>query len=66
LSLDYTYLLFCTQMLATISNLAPVYTRGAANDSSLRASSEVEGLADAITVKLLSEAESVPLASVSA
>ena len=27
MNLDYTYLLFCTQMLAVISNLAPLYTR---------------------------------------
>ncbi len=65
-SFDYTYFLFCTQMLAAISNLAPLYTRGAANDSILRAASEVEGLANAITVKLLSKAESVRLASVTA
>ena len=63
---DYTYFLFCTQMLGVISNLAPLYTRGAANDSILRAASEVEMLANAITVKLLSKAESVRLASVSA
>lgn len=63
---DYTYFLFCTQMLAVISNLAPLYTRGAAGDSILRAASEVEMLANAITVKLLSKAESVRLASVSA
>ncbi len=62
-SLDYTYFLYCTQMLALISNLAPLYTRGAAGDSILRAASEVELLANAITVKLLSKAESVRLAS---
>jgi hypothetical protein len=60
---DYTYFLFCTQMLAVISNLAPLYTRGAAGDSILRAASDVEQLANAITVKLLSKAESIRLAS---
>jgi hypothetical protein len=63
LSFDYTYFLYCTQMLAVISNLAPLYTRGAAGDSILRAASEVELLANAITVKLLSKAESVRLVS---
>ncbi len=60
---DYTYFLFCTQMLAVISNLAPLYTRGAAGDSILRAASDVEMLANAITAKLLSKAESIRLAS---
>ena len=45
LNLDYTYLLFCTEMLALISNLAPLYTRGAAGDSILRAVFDVEMLA---------------------
>jgi hypothetical protein len=52
LNLDYTYLLFCTQMLGVISNLAPLYTRGAAGDSILRAVSEVEMLANDITAML--------------
>ncbi len=56
LNLDYTYLLFCTQMLAVISNLAPLYTRGAAGDSILRTVSEIEVLADSITAKLHSKA----------
>jgi hypothetical protein len=63
LNLDYTYLLFCTQMLAVIGNLAPLYTRGAAGDSILRAVSEVEMLANAISAKLLSKAETVRLGS---
>jgi hypothetical protein len=63
LSLDYTYLLFCTQMLADISNLVPLYTRGVAGGSILRADSEVEMLANAITAKLLSRAETVRLVS---
>ena len=62
-SLDYTYFLFCTQMLAVIGNLAPLYTRGAADDSIMRAASEVELLANAITDKLLSKAETVRLGS---
>lgn len=59
LNLDYTYLLFCTQMLGVISNLAPLYTRGAAGDSILRAVSEVEMLASAITAKLQSKVGTV-------
>jgi hypothetical protein len=61
--LDYTYLLFCTQMLAVISNLAPLYTRGAAGDSILRAASEVELLANAVSTKLLSKTQLVRLVS---
>ncbi len=60
---DYTYLLLCTQMLAVISNLAPLYARGAAGDSIWRAASEVEMLANAISSKLLSKAETVRLLS---
>jgi hypothetical protein len=63
LKLDHTYLLFCTQMLAVIGNLAPLYTRGAAGDSILRAVSDVELLASAITAKLQSKAESVRAAA---
>jgi hypothetical protein len=59
LDLDHTYLLFCTQMLGVISNLAPLYTRNAAGDSILRAAAEVEILANAISAKLLSKAETV-------
>lgn len=59
--LDYTYLLFCTQMLAVIGNLAPLYARGATGDAVLRASSDVELLANSITVKLQAKAESVRL-----
>jgi hypothetical protein len=54
---DETYLLYCTQMLGVISNLAPLYTRGATGDSILRAASEVERLAIAITTKHLAKAE---------
>ena len=59
LTIDETYLLYCTQMLAVISNLAPLYTRGSTGDSILRAASEVEMLAIAITTKHLSKAEAV-------
>jgi hypothetical protein len=59
LNLDYTYLLFCTQMLGVINNLAPLYTRGAAGDSIFRAVSEVEMLANAITAKLQSKVGTV-------
>jgi len=64
LKLDHHYLLFCTQMLAVIGNLAPLYTRGAAGDSILRAVSDVEMLANAITAKLQSKAESVRAATI--
>ena len=63
LNLDYTYLLSCTQMLGVISNLAPLYTRGAAGDSILRTVSEIEMLADSITAKLHSKAGMVRSAS---
>ncbi len=60
---DYTYFLYCTQMLGVISNLAALFTRGVVGDSIMRAASEVALLANAITVKLLSKAESIRLAS---
>ena len=56
-AIDETYLLYCTQMLAVISNLAPLYTRGATGDSILRAASEVQMLAMAIATKHLAKAE---------
>lgn len=59
LAIDETYLLYCVQMLAVISNLAPLYTRGATSDSILRAASEVEMLAIAITTKHLAKAEAI-------
>jgi hypothetical protein len=57
--LDDSYLLFCTQMLGVLGNLASLYTRGGAGDSILRAASEVEMLAIAISTKQLSKAEAV-------
>ena len=63
LAIDFTYLLFCTQMLAVISNLAPLYAPGAPGDSIWRAASEVEMLAHAISTKLLSKADTVRLNS---
>jgi len=65
LNIDYTYLLFCTEMLTLISNLAPLYTRGAAGDSILRAVSDVELLANAISAKLLSKADTVRIVAAS-
>jgi len=65
LNIDYTYLLFCTEMLTLISNLAPLYTRGAAGDSILRAVSDVEMLANAISAKLLSKADTVRIVAAS-
>jgi hypothetical protein len=56
-AIDETYLLYCTQMLGVISNLAPLYTRGATGDSILRAASEVQMLAMAIISKHLAKAE---------
>jgi len=58
-AIDETYLLYCTQMLAVISNLAPLYTRGATGDSILRVASEVEMLTIAITTKHMAKAEAV-------
>lgn len=58
-AIDETYLLYSTQMLAVIGNLAPLYTRGATGDSILRAASEVEMLAIAISTKHLAKAEAV-------
>jgi 4-amino-4-deoxy-L-arabinose transferase-like glycosyltransferase len=58
-AIDETYLLYCTQMLGVISNLAPLYTRGATGDSILRAASEVQMLALAIITKHLAKAEAV-------
>ena len=63
LDFDYTYLLFCTQMVGVINNLVPLYTRGAAGDSILRAASDVEMLANAVTARLQSKAETVRLVS---
>lgn len=56
-AIDETYLLYCTQMLGVICNLVPLYTRGATGDSILRAASEVERLAIAISTKHLAKAE---------
>jgi hypothetical protein len=58
-AIDETYLLHCTQMLAVLGNLASLYTRGATGDSILRAASEVEMLAIAISTKHLTKAEVV-------
>jgi hypothetical protein len=57
--IDETYLLYCTQMLGVLCNLAPLYARGATGDSILRAASEVEMLAIAIITKHLAKAEAV-------
>jgi hypothetical protein len=56
-AIDETYLLYCTQMLGVISNLAPLYTRGATGDSILRAASEVQMLAITMTTTHLAKAE---------
>ncbi len=63
--LDYTYLLFCTQMFGVISNLAALYSRGAAGDSILRAASDVKMLETALSTKLLSKVEIVRPSSAS-
>jgi hypothetical protein len=59
MKLDESYLLYCTQMLAVISNLAPLYARGTPGDSVLRAASDVEMLAIAVSNKHMSKAEVV-------
>jgi hypothetical protein len=56
---DNTYLLFCTEMLAVIGNLALLYTRGNMDDSVWRAASDVVMLANAIEDRLLSKAEAI-------
>jgi hypothetical protein len=56
---DENYLLYTTQMLGVISNLAPLYARGATGDSILRAASEVEMLTIAIITKHMAKAEAV-------
>ena len=53
-------------MLAVISNLAPLYTRGAAGDSIWRAAADIELLANAIATKLTSKAETVRVVSATA
>ena len=58
---DHTYLLFCTQMFGVISNLAALYTRDEAGDSIMRAASDLEMLANALSHKLYSKAEMVRL-----
>ena len=58
-AIDETYFFHSTQMLGVISNLAPLYTRGATGDSILRAASEVQMLALAIITKHLAKAEAV-------
>jgi len=63
--LDFTYLLFCTQMFGVISNLAALYSRGAAGDSILRAASDVKMLETALSTKLLSKVEIVRPSSAS-
>lgn len=63
LVIDETYLLYCTQMLAVIGNLVPLYTRGATGDSILRSASEVEMLAIAVSTKHMTKAEAVTLLS---
>jgi hypothetical protein len=58
---DNTYLLFCTEMLAVIGNLAPLYNRGNMDDSVWRAASDVVMLANSIEGRLLSKAEAIRL-----
>ena len=58
-AIDETYLLSSTQMLGVISNLAPLYMRGATGDSILRAAPEIQMLAMAISTKHPAKAEAV-------
>jgi len=62
---DHTYLLACSLMLGVISNLAALYTRGAAGDSIMRAAADVEMFAAALTGKLYAKAEFVRLSPTS-
>ena len=62
---DHTYLLFCSQMLGVISNLAALYTRGSAGDSVMQASADIEMFAAALTSKLYSKADFVRLSTTS-
>ena len=55
-AIDETYLLYCTQMLGVISNLAPS-TRAGRPATRSCAASEVQMLAMAITTKHLAKAE---------
>jgi hypothetical protein len=52
-------------MLTFIRNLASLYTRRAAGDSNLRAVSDVEMRANAISAKLLSKADTVRVVAAS-
>ena len=63
LKLDYTYLFLCTQMLAVISNLAPLYTKSASSDSIWRAASDVETLSNDIATKLVFKTDVVRMIS---
>jgi hypothetical protein len=56
---DYTYLLFCTEMLAVIGCLAPLYTRDNLDETVWRAASDVESLANSIEDRLLSKAQAI-------
>lgn len=58
---DHTYLLFCSQILGLVSNLAALYTRGAAGESIMRAAADVESFSVALTGKLYNKAEFVRL-----
>lgn len=60
---DHTYLLFCTEMLAVIGNLAPLYTRGNMDDAVWRATSDVLMLANAIEGRLFAKSEAVRVAN---
>lgn len=61
---DHTYLLFCTQMLGVICNLAALYTRGEAGDSIMQSAGSVEMFSAALTSKLYGKAEFVRLSAV--
>ena len=60
---DHTYLLYCSQILGLVGNLAALHTRGAAGDSIMRASADVEMFATALTGKLYNKAEFVRLSA---
>lgn len=55
--LDFSYLLFCAQMLGIIGNLSALYTQADSSDSLWTAASDTETLANSLASKLASKAE---------
>lgn len=66
LRFDHSYLLYGSQILGLVGNLAALHTCGAAGDSIIRVSADVEMFATALTGKLYNKAEFVRLSAKSA